>query len=951
MKSFLSVFLCLFAILFSHAQNITGKVYDDSSGDPLIGATVTLNDEYGAITNLDGEFSINSENGEFHIEVSYVGFEPKSQIVNIKNESLFIEFRLNSIQLNEVNVVADVARDRHTPVAFSTIPIKKIAEELASQDVPMILNSTPGVYATQSGGGDGDARITIRGFNQRNVAVMIDGIPVNDMENGWVYWSNWFGLDAVTSNIQVQRGLGASKIAIPSVGGTMNILTKGISNKEEFKIKQEIGSFGKLRTSIGYNSGKLKRGWGYTLATSYKRGNGFVDETWTEGLFYYTKIQKELGKHTLSVSAMGAPQKHGQRSYKSDIATYDAKYAKEQGIQDSNFGEFNNLGIKYNKHWGYLNRWTVDNEGDTLHSNSTLNTKQNYYHKPQFSIRDFWAVNDKLYISNIIYASIGHGGGTGLSGNYDNYDSNGQYNLQSVYDANRDSINTNYSNDLTIADTYIRAGINNHYWYGILSTTNYQFSEEWTFSGGIDLRSYKGEHYREVYDLLGADYIVEEGENELQTSQIKTTGDIVGFHNDGLVKWSGVFAQAEYSNNKLSTFFNISGSNSAYKRIDYFKKMNLLIGDVLIEDILGTSVATIYNYNVDGTETSSLQYEEELAPFLTSITKETVIDTVYYNGNAYTIFSPEAQHSQTDWKWIRGYTFKGGANYNIDDKQNVFFNTGYISKAPRFNNVYDYNNELWGDIRNEIVKAVEGGYSYRSPYFSANINTYYTIWENKPVNSGISLEDDDGNRIKGNINGIDALHKGVELDFAVPINRKLTLEGLLSYGDWRWTSEETILYYDDSGNPYIDPNTNEQATAYFDATGVYVGDAAQTQVGSSIRFEPSSKTYIKLRGTYFDRYYADFDPSSLNEENARTQSWPIPSYQIFDLHCGHTFSTFQNSKLNLRLSILNLFNEIYISDAQNNDGWNANYSDFDAKSAGVFFGLGRRINLSVQLKF
>ena len=205
MKSFLSVFLCLFAILFTHAQNITGKVYDESSGEPLIGATVTLNDKYGAITNIDGEFSISSEKGEFHIEVSYVGFEAKSQIVKITHESLFLEFRLNSIQLNEVNVVADVARDRHTPVAFSTIPVKKIAEELASQDVPMILNSTPGVYATQSGGGDGDARITIRGFNQRNVAVMIDGIPVNDMENGWVYWSNWFGLDAVTSNIQVQE--------------------------------------------------------------------------------------------------------------------------------------------------------------------------------------------------------------------------------------------------------------------------------------------------------------------------------------------------------------------------------------------------------------------------------------------------------------------------------------------------------------------------------------------------------------------------------------------------------------------------------------------------------------------------------------------------------------------------------------------------------------------------
>ena len=75
--------------------------------------------------------------------------------------------------------------------------------------MPTLLNSTPGVYTTQQGGGDGDVRINIRGFSQRNVvAVMIDGIPMNDMENGWVYWSNWFGLDAITASMQVQRGLG-----------------------------------------------------------------------------------------------------------------------------------------------------------------------------------------------------------------------------------------------------------------------------------------------------------------------------------------------------------------------------------------------------------------------------------------------------------------------------------------------------------------------------------------------------------------------------------------------------------------------------------------------------------------------------------------------------------------------------------------------------------------------
>ena len=97
---------------------------------------------------------------------------------------------------------------------------------------------------------------------------------------------------------------------------------------------------------------------------------------------------------------MGAPQKHGQRSYKSDIATYDAALAQSLGDTSDLSGRTINKGISYNKHWGHLNRWELNADGDTIHNKETLNTKQNYYHKPQFSLRDFWKVNDKLYVSN-----------------------------------------------------------------------------------------------------------------------------------------------------------------------------------------------------------------------------------------------------------------------------------------------------------------------------------------------------------------------------------------------------------------------------------------------------------------------------------------------------------------------------------------------------------------------
>ena len=79
----------------------------------------------------------------------------------------------------------------------------------------------------------------------------------------------------------------------------------------------------------------------------------------------------------------------------------------------------------------------------------------------------------------------------------------------------------------------------------------------------------------------------------------------------------------------------------------------------------------------------------------------------------------------------------------------------------------------------------------------------------------------------------------------------------------------------------------------FDAEGVHVGDAAQTQFGLSLRYEPTHNSYLKLRTTYFDDYYSDFDPLSLNGTNAGRESWKIPAYNLVDLHAGFKLNVFR----------------------------------------------------------
>jgi len=97
------------------------------------------------------------------------------------------------------------------------IDAKKIETQLGDNPFPEVMKMVPGIYATRTGGGSGDAEINIRGLDQENIALMINGIPVSSVENGLLYWNNWLGLSDITRTVQVQRGLGVSNVALNSV--------------------------------------------------------------------------------------------------------------------------------------------------------------------------------------------------------------------------------------------------------------------------------------------------------------------------------------------------------------------------------------------------------------------------------------------------------------------------------------------------------------------------------------------------------------------------------------------------------------------------------------------------------------------------------------------------------------------------------------------------------------
>jgi hypothetical protein len=909
MRKLLLAFLSVLAMTSSFAQSkveLTGTISDENSSETIVDAKIVCNGNQFAKTDFDGKYTLSVEANKVHeLKITFPGYDTLIVSVKVGATSLKKDFQMSiyEIEIDEVVIKGETAKSRETPIAFSKLTTKQIQEDLGTRDLPMLLNSTPGAYATEQGGGTGDARVSIRGFDQRNVAVLVDGVPVNDMENGQVYWSNWDGLGDITRYMQVQRGLGASKLSIVSVGGTMNIVTKGIDAKMSAYAKQEVNSYGLYKTSFGYNTGLLKGNWGVTVAGARKWGNSYADATFDDAWSYFLKVQKKFNKHLFSFGVNGAPQSHGQRSTRLPIAVIDKGLAERAGIDyqhslDSITAMSSNQfttptigarGIKYSPNYGYVN-------GDIV------NEKVNYFHKPQFNLTHSWNPSEKVSWTTVAYMSIGKGGGTSIKNATARDTTTGLYKLQDVYDYNSTHYSNVYSTTQHVSGNYLRSSNNDHKWVGVLSTFNYKINKQWSTMFGLDGRYYKGSHYQTVYDLMGGDYAIDNSDANQpkgagNTSYaMKGEGDKISYYNDAIVKWIGAFGQVEYKKDKWSSFVTGSVNETGYQRIDYFKKKDIVLADTTLIQAVGYG------------------------------------DTVNYNGVSYTNNSTEARFATTEQKWFLGATVKAGANYNINKHHNVFFNAGYLNIAPKMNTVFDNNNRELLEIKNQKVTSVEIGYGYKSKKFSANVNAYYTLWKNKPAQ--VLPQTLDGDYF--NINGLNALHKGIELDFIYKIRKNLDFEGLASFGDWITTSGSTATI--------IDQNNNIIGQVDFSAKNVHVGDAAQTQVGGSLRYEIIKGLYVKLRYTYFGKNYANFDPTGLIGTNKDRESWKMPSYGLLDFNFGYDMKFIKKLNVTLNGGMMNILNAVYISDAQNGAG-------FDAASSTVYVGMGRRFNLGLKVAF
>jgi iron complex outermembrane receptor protein len=829
--------IVIFAGFSAFSQGtVTGTVMDSELGAGLPSANVMeIGTSNGTISDFDGNFSLPVSSNSGKVEITYVGFLKKTVKYTLTNGTVnlgSIKLAADENTLDEVVIIGggviDLASDRRTPVAVSTIRSQEIQERVVGNvELAEALKNTPSAYISgQTGFGDG--QLFLRGFDNSNIAVLLNGQPVNSQEDGRIFWSNWSGLADIANTIQVQRGLGSSKLAISSIGGTTNIVMKAADRKKGGFARFLGANDSYFKGTVGYDTGVNEKGWAFSvLLDHWQAHRKWARGTYGEGQNYFFAVgYKPNETHAFNFLVTGAPQLHGQRFSQS----------RERIAADP----------KFNEHWGYTE--------DGIESE-----RQNYYHKPVMNLNWDWTMSDKTDLSTVAYASWGRGGGTGPRGDRatrtEDPDGAGPLIGQIDYPA---SIANNI--EIGLGDNaaergeqgYIRrASVNNHQWFGLISNLGHEFSDNLSVNFGVDLRTYTGDHFRQVVDLYGLSGWANDTANGSTVtntfdanpwaalSNFADVEDRIDYDYSEDISYQGAFGQIEYATDRFSVFFQGAFSNQSYQREGRF-------------DDPGTS----------------------------------------------------EKFNKT------GYNLKGGVSYSINEMNTIFVNAGRYSRQPfldnAFQNIRGSNLLVMPEVENEEITGYEAGYRFDADNIRINFNAYVTDWDNRTILSG-GIDDPDGTPDTGDeteINiferGVRQYHTGAEVDLEWRTTEWLTLKGYASGGSWVFKGETNFQVYNDQTNELIREGEG------VDRSGIKVSTAPQTAVGLGFRAKVIEGLSFDGNWNYYANHYEFTDLNSTTEDLAK-----LDAYDLVDLGVSYRFD-FGGQRLVLRGNVFNAFDTIVI---------------------------------------
>lgn len=813
MKKVLFYLLACLPVFLSAQLNIfTGTILEENSGIAASGATVlitSVDTSFTTTTNEDGKFVIDIPEGIYKVTL----------VTQYNTRYNLGEFPVKSKLVSLGTITYNSVTNSDYKVDMENIPTVSITDfdtkDAGAQNVSSALGASRDPFVSTASFIFSNARFRIRGYDFENFVTYMNGIPVNDLEDGGTFWGQWGGLNNVMWGRETTLGLQPTTYSYGAMGGAFSIDSRASRQRKQLQVSYATTNRSyRHRLMATYSTGILKKGWAVSASVSRRWAEeGYVAGTFYDAYSYFLSVEKFIGsKHSISLTSFGAPVRNG-RSTSAIQEMYD--------LAGTNF---------YNPNWGYQNG---------KKRNASVGTN----HQPMFILTHDFKINNASSLLTSAGFSFGTRGVTALDWNnapdprpdYYRYlpsfvedstlkavaekvfrdnESIRQINWNRLYEANYKSIETIDSVDgiagNTVTGKRARYVIENRLQdvkrFNFASTYNNSIGDHIAVTAGVTYQMQISNFYKRVEDLLGADFYVDVNQfalrdfpdsfsvsqNDLdRPNRILKEGDRFGYDYTQHIHRASAWGQGVFKFNHVDFFVGAELSYNAFWRVG-----NVRVG-LFPENSLGKSAV----------------------------------------------------------KQFLNYAFKGGVTYKVDGRNYLFANGSYMTRAPYFENAFvspRTRNQVVAGLTSEKIYSFELGYQLRSPRVKIKADLFFTQFNDQTRTINF-FHDDLRTLVNYSLTGIDTRHWGGELGADIKIYKGFSVSTVASMGRYTYTSRPTATITQDNSQEVV--NNELVYMKNFNVAGT-----PQLATSFGINYRDPKFWFVNVNLNYYDWMWLDFSP-------------------------------------------------------------------------------------------
>ncbi len=745
------------------------------------------------------------------------------------------------------------------------------------QDISGLLQSSRDIFASTAGYTFGSARFRMRGYDTENTQVMINGVPMNDMETGRTFWSSWGGLNDAFRSQENYLGLSPNDFGFGGIGGLTYLDVRASQFSRGIKLTYSLTNQAyRNRIMAIASTGKMENGWAISFSGSRRWSKeGYVDGTFYDAWSYFLSVEKEFSPaHSLGLVGIGSPAKRGQNG----LAIQEAN-----DLAGSNY---------YNPYWGFQR-------------GEKRNSRVSNYHQPILMLNHYWTMDAKTRLTSALSYTFGRGGYTALNWTEANDPRPDYYrNLPSYYlgegdQENAERVQTLWETDeayrqITWDDFYFAnskflytvndaEGIEGNTVTGYRSkyivedrrgdksqiafTSRLQknINEHILLHGGIQLNWYKGFHFSVVDDLLGGEFWLDVDKYADQEPMVITDESQSDLRRPNHMVREGDRYSYDYTAN-INSYTLFAQGNFSYSRVDFY--------------LTGTASFTSF----------------------------------WRTGNMQNGHFPQNSYGDSEKQQFGNYGLKAGLTYKINGRNYLVASAAYLTRAPYFWNSYvslRTRDHVVPDLRSEQIISAEASYFLRMARAKGRLTFYYTALNDQTWSRSFYHEDLN-TFVNYQMTNVDEIHAGFELGAEINLTSALSLTGTLGMGEFYYSSRPDATISEDNSSEVLS-NRKVYIKNY------YVGGMPQTIASAGLRYSSSRYWWIGCNFNYFGDTYLEINPdrrteeaaSNLTEDDIRLKQLleqeKLDNGYTVDIYGGKSWKI-KNYYIGLNISLNNLLN-------------------------------------------